>query len=707
MNPPGTPARSTQSFFSHWKLSAWPLFLLFGISNCILSYMPLDPWSKVAVLLAGLVAPFGLALKSSLTGAPPLSGDRDPFPVFSLGAILLVLAAGAFIRFYRLERLSGWPLLDEGLIGFLAMDQSEKWRWDLFGGMTQIPCLFYWLLGLFFKVLGPSLRSLWLFPALLSFLTLPLVHSAAGIFGLRSRAWTATALFALSFWPFYLGRFCVPPVLLASWEILVLLLLGLFLRSAPARPPRSTTLLLGSATGLGFYIHFHWAVMALAVVLAVGWETMARKPRPWGSMLLFLAPVCGLALPLVVVGWHEKSGGYLSMLWTLKEGMDWKTQGKACWDYLSALFWGVQTPRFTYKPFWGGFFNPLLDSALELGGLALCRQRLSRRNLWIAAALFLFILPAWLTQELEMFRMVLLLPILLFLALEGLEELLRGTPVPRRGWILALFLLASAGLDFYHLLGPYQRACHSDYSTLAEYTKPFEYWKAYQLLEKRSVDQGPGLILAEMESSPFNQTLAISVYPFNASRNPRLDPEKARWMAFLTNINYAPFLAKSYPWIEWVELSPGHPLPQVTVVLGLFSLENPSARALAQRWLGAERSFRPLTSELLWGAFAQDRGPVLEGLARLEPVTQGDPFLESCRGEKIFFNAMACNRPMAALSALQRAILKGYPSANLFNDLGVVWWNLGDKAKARQAFQAAVRSPLNHTTAAENLWAID
>lgn len=653
---------------------------------------------------AGLLLPFVLALKSaSHPLLNPGSRDRDPFPRFPLWAMGAVLLAAVFIRFYRLTRLSGWPLMDEGLTGFLAMDQAEKWKWDLFGGMTQVPSLFYWTLSFPFKVTGPSLRSLWFFPALLSFLTIPIAYWAVLPFGGRSRAWVGAALFSLSFWPFYLGRFCTPHVLLVGWEVLTLSLLGYWAKAGSEPLRRRRTMLLGLATGIGFYIHFHWVVMAFLVSLAVFGNIFFQKTRPWRLGLFFALPVLLLALPLLAVGFHEKTGNYLSMLWTLKKGFDGRAQWESCREYFSGLFWGVQTPRFIYKPFWGGFFNPLLDSSIGLGMVELFRKGPSKRALWTAAALFFFILPAWLTQELEMFRLVLLLPLLLFLALEGLGLLLEETTPSRRVLVLALFLAVSAGLDFYHLLGPYQRACHSDYATLSRYSKSFERWKAYQILKKKSSVDGPGWILTEMESSPFNQTLTTAVYPFNAARNPRLSPDKARWLGFLTNVNYAPFLAKQFPWMEFFELSPDRPLPQVTLVLGVFPLDSLAGRTLAARWLEAEKAFRPLTSQLLHLGFGQDRGALLRGLEGVEPLVEGDPFLESCLGEKVFFNAMASNRPSDALPALRRALTKGYPSANLFDDLGVYWFTQGNYAQARRAFRLALDSPLNHTTALENL----
>ncbi len=687
-----------------WILSPWILFLVLLTINSLFSFVALGPAEKSFLILFGLLAPMGMAMRfPGGSWIKTINPNDKLFPAIPVWSVFLVLMAALFIRFYNLTLLSGWPLMDEGLTAFFAMEQSEKWRWDLFGGATQVPSAFYWLLGLFFKITGPSLESLWLFPALLSLLTIPVAYVASIFFAQRSSAWMATTFFGLSFWPFYLGRFCVPHVLLVCWEIIALIALGFFRNSNSKSQLNLRATLLGLTAGFGFYIHLHWIMVALMISVAVGWIVFSRKERPWRTLIFFLFPLLLLAAPLGLTAFIQKTGNYLSMLWILKKGVSWNAQWQACWDYFSSLFWGVQTPRFTYKPFWGGFLNPLLDAVLGLGLVGLYQQRRSPQALWIGTALFLFILPGWLTQELEMFRLVLLIPMLLFLASEGLGILLGDLPIRSRGLVLTVLVTFSASMDFYHLLGPYQAACHSDYATLSGYTKSFENWKAYQILKKRSMDQGPGLILTEMESSSFNQTLTVTVYPYNAARNPHLSSASARWMAFLTNINYAPFLSKRFPRIEWFELSPDRPLPQVTLVLGIIVLDDPESLALANHWLVMERAFRPLTSSLLHLGFGQNQGPLLKGLSKMKLLVKGDRFLESCLDEKIFFVAMSSNKNSEALSALGDALEEGYPAAHIFNDLGVLWFTQGDYAKARQAFESALHSPLNHTNALENL----
>jgi Tfp pilus assembly protein PilF len=137
--------------------------------------------------------------------------------------------------------------------------------------------------------------------------------------------------------------------------------------------------------------------------------------------------------------------------------------------------------------------------------------------------------------------------------------------------------------------------------------------------------------------------------------------------------------------------------------LAWTDLDNPEIRETMGGWLALETALRPFTSADINLAFGQSHRDILTGLERLKPLVVSDPFLRSCLAERIFYNSMADSNPTLGLEALQQAITKGYPSANLYNDLGVLWFTQGDYAKARQAFEAALRSPLNHTTALENL----
>jgi hypothetical protein len=170
----------------------------------------------------------------------------------------------------------------------------------------------------------------------------------------------------------------------------------------------------------------------------------------------------------------------------------------------------------------------------------------------------------------------------------------------------------------------------------------------------------------------------------------------------LTNINYAPFLSSDFPSSQWFPLLKGVPPKKDVLVLGLIP-RNPKNEQRIQHWVGVDAAFHPITSQIMHTPFGQSSPGVWEALLKMRPMVQGDPFLESCLDERIFLSGMANGKPMESLDALRRALSSGYPAAHLFNELGVFWFTQKDYPKARQAFLAALHSPLNHTNALENL----
>jgi len=681
----------------------WGCFLLFLVSNSLLSYFSLPTGLWVGLFLLGILAPLAITAftRTPMGKREGEIGSTEFFPFPGWGALGLVLLAALFIRFYKLSSLSAWPLMDEGLTGYFAMEGSAPGAHPFFYSAAQIPPLYFWLESLCFRWLGPSLTALWFLPALLSLLLVPLSYLAARAYFSRSFALLAGALFAVSFWPFYLGRYSMPHGLLVVWELGALGILGLFLKEKKDTGLHWKALALGAWVGGGFYIEFHWPLAALLVTLAVVGKLWPS--RRWSAVGVYGLALAAVSLPFWEAVVREKAGAYLSMLWAFHSGSTLAAQWNIGWDYLSGLFWGVDTTRHAYKPFWGGFLNPLWGAFFGLGLVELIRGRRGKTAWALGLGLILFLLPGWLTRELELFRIVLILPFLLAVVVLGLESASRRLPLARRGaWVLA-FLAAGAGLDFYHLLGPYQWACHTDVKSFSNYSKSYERWVSWQKLEQKSREEGPGLILTELESSPFDQSLAVASYPFNAALNPRFSPGEARWGAFLVNINEAPFLSKRFPQIQWLEPCLKEMEPQESLVLAIVDLGDPKMKAAFQSWLDFDRALHPATSQALHLRFGGDHGEILRELQNLEPRALSDPLLLDCLAERIFFTAMSDNNYGAALAGLRLGLQEGDASANLYNDLGVLWFAQGDYPKAREAFQAALRSPLNHTTAAWNL----
>ncbi len=683
----------------------WLYFFIFIISNVLLSYFHFPIQANIGIGLVGLVLPLGIVFKKF--SPPPKSGKSlhslEFLPSMPLWVWLGMGVLAVFIRFYKLTSLSSWPLMDEGVSGFEAMNLSEDFSFRFFYSAAQIPPLYFWALGCFFKMTSVSLESLWFFPALISLFLIPAAFWAYKIFFSRSIAWICAFFFALSFWPFYLGRFSMPHGLLILWELLTFAGMGLFLKASSKSEEKKMAALLGLGVGGGFYTEFHWPLIAAVVTLIVIAKVITGFSKNKLILIWFLSPVFLISFPLAIAAFHEGCGRYFSMLLAFGSGDSWISRFKMSRDYFSSLFWGVQTLRHGYKPFWGGYLNPILDSCFLLGLMEIYRFRKSFQGLFLSFGLFVFMLPGLLTRELELFRLVLIMPLLFAVAAWGLAALLVTISLRARIYCLIILLTTSVALDFYHLLGPYQQSCHSDYETFNSHSRSFERWKAYEFLKNKSQKSGPGLIFDEFEPTPFNQTLALAVYPFNAARNLNLSEKKASWVGFLTNIHYAPFLSKEFPRVQWFELAPQPFEPQENLILGMIDFGDAPIQYTFVHWLKVEQALRRSTFMTLNLGFGQSHEKVLNALLPLSPLVGSDRFLRSNFEERIFYNAMADSDTSLALQSLDAALQAGYPAAHLYNNLGVLWFTLGGHAKARQNFLAAIHSPLDHSSAAINL----
>ena len=670
-------------------LPPWAFFFIFLFSSLLLSYFHFSPGVKMSLGILGVLCPFLWAMKKS----PPLSspdGDaREFLPPPRAWVWVLLAGITLFTRFYHLTSLSVWPGYDEGMLGFAALELSKKWDWLLFYSGNDSPMGYVWGLGLLDRIMGPSLATLWLLPALVSLFTVPLAFLAARQFFSRSFSLLAAFWVAGSFWPIYLARYSVQPNLVPLWACVSFWLLGRFLK-APSAGKWVWGGILGVGLGLGFYSYISFAPLAAALALMVGTDAFRR--RNFGAFVCFLTALLLALVPLGVGARVQGIGHYLGSLWAFSGSLPLRKQGMVSLSYLLELFWGLEDSAHSYRPVWGGFLNPVLDS-LFLLGLLQALQNLSRRiSQWLLAALFLALFPALATTSLEPFRMVPALVILPLFCIQGLRRLLITWPPSRAAFAAGVLLLFSFGLDFYHLSGPYQHLCR-DTGRWYPYLKSVERYRAYQILEPLDRTEGPGFVFAEFVPGFCDETLAIASYAFNAAENPRIAPEKISWAAVLVNACYRPFLAKRFPDGKAYYLSKGLGRPNGGAML--WVMPTAGRGETLQRWGEADASLRPYIHHYLTFAQAEPFQKVAEDLAAAYPSFQGDRFLESCFWEKMADAELKMDPPnfQAAVGDLGKGIQRGYPSANLYYDIGVDGWMDGHKADALRAFQRARKAP--------------
>jgi len=678
-------------------------FFLFLAVNTLLSYGPLPPGAKYGVGLLGfLVFAFGLAraLKKPAPGEKP-PFELELFPKLPGWCLLLPVAFAVFPRLFRLTGLSAWPFTDEGYFSLYSIELMKNWDWKFFFALGQHPPFFNWAFALFFKIVPPSLFSLWLFPALLSVLAVGLAYGALRPSFPKSFAFLGLFVAGFSFWPLYAGRICQPTAALPLWQMLALALLALFVRLRDSKNRWKAALALGIATGLGFYAAIPWAVTALSVGLAVLFIDRAGTRKPqwdygfWGGSAVFF-------LPFLFISLHEKNGRYMQALWGIYPGMDVAQQLRDFLSHLQALLWGFN-PRRLFGPVWGGFLNPVLGAAFLTGILECLRFRRVPLVPWAFLSLGLLLLPAALARGYDGFRILSVLPFAAFFAVCGLQALLSWLKSTGRIWVTVLLLGTSLGLDGYHLFGRFQQTWGTPGATW-DFGKLYELWKAGDILRDTAAKEGPGAVLFELRPHLEDVSTTVACYPFDSAWNGSIPFESARWVAVMTDAGCRPFLAQSFPKGRWYWLGPKKPYGGWMLAVIPIEADN---RAVLGKWFAANDALKPSTDRIIDAMPGDPRQAILQDIFKARDRMEGDRFLETCFWGKVFDNAALDGDAPVCLEAASRCLAEGYPLPGMYNEEGVLLARLGRYTEARAAFGKAVRGDEMHLTPAwENLQAL-
>jgi hypothetical protein len=352
-----------------------------------------------------------------------------------------------------------------------------------------------------------------------------------------------------------------------------------------------------------------------------------------------------------------------------------------------------------------------LGAFFFLGCGELYRFRGDRRAQWLAACFFLFLVPGFITRSLEYLRVVEILPVVMVTAALGLSRLLRPLPAFQKILAAGVALLFSLGADLYHLAVPYHQAWLKA-NLWAGYSKSIEQFRAFQILQTRAAQDGPGLILTNLVTEPSDQSLALASYRFNAAWNPRWRGAEARWVAVIIDSNYRPFLSRDFPEGRAYELSErlDHPATLWTLVVIPFSQKN---RGRLEHWAEVDRKFRAITGLTIQYTATPRDSKIIAALNADYSLAGRDPFLQSCFWEKtkscayIGFQAAREKRREEEENgdlknyflACRNAVTFGYPSANQYFDYAWVLVWKKDLKEAKKNLEKAVRCPLDLTPA--------
>ena len=678
----------------------WVYFSIFSLSNVLISYCPLSLEFKLWIAVFGLALPFGVALAS----IPPrlhaalgwVEGKKLPG-----WAWLAPLGLGVCLRLAGLTTLSAWPVPDEGLFPYFAVREIQNSDWRFFYHRSEQPPFFPWLLGGFFKIVPPSLFSLWLFPALLSILTLFACVWAARLWLRGTASWFFAFFMAVNFWALYGGRFntgaflLVLPLGAAVWALLAPPFQNRFRKANPY-----SDLLFGLGVGAGFWTFPSWPVVALPAIFYYLKHRWKRGKGAWLSLAAFLVFPLFFISTFVFLALRNGYGAHLKESSGFGSDFGMGRQILNSLSYLTAPFWGRGSVNY-YGPVWGGMIGAIMAALVFVGFISILRGRTPFKAWAYFSILAVGVLPGLLAYDFEIFRIFQWVPFLMAAASAGMMELLASTAPNLKKTALAILLISSFLPEAYQLFGPY----HQIWGVPNEHwvgLKSIEFYRAYGTLSEEARKNGEGLVLSDISQTGIDQTFKIACHPFDAAHNPQLDPDRAHWCAVLANANYGPFLKRRFPQGRWIDLSEGMSYPAGGEILGIIPVLPENSGSL-RRFLEAERSLEPVTALFLQYRSGQSQDEIFEVLSRLYPFFRGDPFLESCYWEKVYFHDRANHLEPQSLEAVTLAVQRGYPAAHLLYGRGMSFYRLGFHQKGLDCLRKAVRAPVDLTIARQQL----
>ncbi len=683
----------------------WIYFILWASVSFLLSYSSLSLGIKLALGLFGIILPLLIALVAVH------ALDKPEHPLWEIETLnrpaswvfVLILLGALVLRFSGLTAWPVWPNTDEGLIGRFAMDLCRQWNWKFFLTFGQVPPGMDWLLSWVLAHSSEPLRALWALPAVLSSLTVILSYWAARAFFPKSLSFLFFVLWSFSFWPLFYGRYCHPGVLLPLWALLVLMVLGFFLKSKKPAQQFWLAFGLGIVTGIGSFTFTPWVVLAFWIFWVVAITAYFSSPEKRSGLWGFLSSLGIGLVPFIIAVFKEGFGHHLFAVSAIRGYRPLGEQLTAVFSYLTAPFWGLFEDQPAYAPFWGGMLNPILTAAFLVGMVESYRHRKDSKVFLVWCGGFLCFLPGLMSMNVEMYRVILFLPFLLLGAAIGLHRLLFEISPIRRSIYLTIILLLSLFLDLAHLAQPYFSPLFSKQGAFfgAPPSKPVHSYRAYQILKKQA-SLGPGLFFSDFGTLPNDQTLNYASFEFNALLNPRIPLPSARWAAVLINANYRPYMEKKFPGGQWILLDQDMGVPDGGLMLGVIPITRQNIGVL-QNWVRVYPFFRDMDFEWLNLADFMKGTRLLEEFSKVKPLITGDRFLESCYWEKTGEILYRDRAYPLDLQAFQKALQEGFPTAHLYYKIGSIQLRKNQFDQARESFHKAEMAPLNLTQSVKAL----
>ena len=677
------------SFFNtSISFNPWYFFLIFLISNTLLSYFPLSFYAKLSIGIIGVILPFSFALwlvlenrlkkklsPSSFTLTTAANGSNEKLP---LGLWLFFGFLVFFTRFYKLTSIPSWPISDEGIFATMSLGLLKKWNWSVLWGDVHFEPLLIWALGDFFKIITPSFLSLRLFPALISIGTILLSYWASRQFFSKFISFIYCWVFAFSFWEFSFMRLCVPEILIVFFQFSALALLGIFIKKKTSASKWFFIFALSIAAGLGFYSYLNWVVAWFFIASILWMLTWGKKNTNWKYLITFTAVSSLLALPWVQA---RLSPGNLNYVHASFEPSLFLN---SCLSYLIGLFWDSKK-SFPFGPNWGGMFDPLTGSLIFLGVFYVLANIEKKLLALLSLGLFASMLPGTLTNYFELHRITPSLPFWIALAVLGIKSLLPDQSLKKSYvWLIALGVIFLA-FNAYNFAVPY---CDITRVPPERQWRSVQYEDSYNILKSLSAETGPLYVFTEFNTDYDNKTLNIAVYPFDCLQNPVLFKASPQWAVVIANIYYAPYFIEKFKNIKFKILKSNRPLPQP---IGIFLIPvSKIPDSILKNWLEADQIYRNANIEIKnkrpMDTFSQFSGH----FSSLKNKFPKDPFLTSVYWEKYALDQFLDRDFKSAAQSYEYAIQQGYPAAHLYYNRSLCLKLSGENSESKKDFLKAV-----------------
>jgi len=228
----------------------------------------------------------------------PAGDQNQPWPRWEVIALLLIVAAGLFVRFYQLDRLPPGLYLDEGDNGLEALRLLDSGRYAPFTRASNgHPTLYLYLLGIGMKFLGTSGLALRMVTALIGSLAILTTYLAAREMLARPAALAVAFLMAFSRWEITFSRIAFEGVLVPLTASLAFWLLLRALRTG--RRGDFVWAGLALSAGLNGYIAFRVFPGVIALyLLHRGLTDRSLVRRHWQGLALYAVSALLAFLPL-------------------------------------------------------------------------------------------------------------------------------------------------------------------------------------------------------------------------------------------------------------------------------------------------------------------------------------------------------------------------------------------------------------------------